>query len=249
MPAQPIVQIKNNEIQEELLEYFSLKDNQSTNQHSTTEEFEQSIEEEIIESFSKSKNANLSFEELKNSVIQSRLKQDIVAYVLTLTFGSLATTGVYMGILNLLGFFNIHPILNLALFSSSLVAFYSSSFFISKLLNKNKFFNFNKEESLSKIFIQKFNSSDTSSILPAVKEDLTKKLEQCRIKETNPYVYNYIAENIHRLDGDFNKLKYTLESQHRLGKYSFTPFRVFLNTIEEIENNIKDTEDIKIINS
>lgn len=208
------------------------------------------IHDSLFESFSKKEQVSLiTLSELRSQITSNNQSHnEVIKLVLLMLLACFVFTGIYTVIIAFLGLFKINIVISILMGCSSIAMFYGSAFVFGKWLDKFKIFSFQKEEENSRILFKQFNNSDTSSLLSELKETLSQNLEKTQIKKYNLAVYDFIKEGIARLDGDFSKLKYEIDSSEKRKKFSFEPFRSFLGVVSELEDAIENAKSIKIIN-
>lgn len=208
----------------------------------------QELDEFLFESSKNNKNS-LTSSQLKSEITSrsQQLNETLKMIVISL-LSSFTVTGVYTGFLAGFGLFGINILFNTLLGCSSIGVFYGCAFFISHWISKKKFFPYQKEEDTARILFKNFNHSDSQTILQEVQSTLFQSLEKTQIQKFNSYVYDFIKESIYRLEGDFNKLKYEIDSFEKRQKFSLDPFRNFFDVVQEIEDAIKNAKSIQVIN-
>lgn len=209
----------------------------------------QELDEFLFES-SKNKKNSLTLSQLKSEVTsRNQYLNEVLKMIMISLLSSFVVTGVYTGLLAGFGLFGINILFNILLGFSSIGVFYGSAFFISHLFSKKKIFLYQKEEDTARMLFKQFNNSDNYTILQEAQNTLFQSLEKTKIQKFNSYVYDFIKESIHRLEGDFNKLKYEIDNFEKRQKFSLDPFRNFFDVIQEIEEAIESAKIIQVINA
>lgn len=214
------------------------------------ESINENLDDNLFESFSKKlPEPAVTLSQLREQITsKNQVHGEIIKMILFVLGACFMSTTIYTSIIAFLGLFRINIGISILMGCSSIAMFYGSAFFIGRFLSNRKIFPHEKEEDISSNLFKQFNAIDSTLILNELKDTLSQSLEKTQIQKYNLAVYDFIKEGIHRLDGDFSKLKYEIDSSEKRQKFSFDPFRNFFAVVSELESAIESAKSIKVIN-